>query len=198
MFASRPCRTILAPANIGIESTCKLLWSRSHGVGSSGKDNTDLHHLRPSDCNVNSARNNLYFGACGTAAPSAKCDSPAHVEAAADTEKNPATFLPPADRRGDVARAILYMDLRYDGDEGTTTLDFIVSDCPETVPDGAGMAYLSQLLQWHLEDPPDYEEKQRNNKMCTTWQGNRNPLVDYPDLASIYHGRSRPLLGWTS
>jgi len=168
MFASRPCRTILAPANIGIESTCKLLWSRSHGVGSSGKDNTDLHHLRPSDCNVNSARNNLYFGACGTAAPSAKCDSPAHVEAAADTEKNPATFLPPADRRGDVARAILYMDLRYDGDEGTTTLDFIVSDCPETVPDGAGMAYLSQLLQWHLEDPPDYEEKQRNNKVCTS------------------------------
>ena len=108
-------------------------------MGSSGKDNTDLHHIRPSDCNVNSARNNLYFGACGTAAAPSECDSPAHPEAAGDTEKDPATFLPPADRRGDVARAILYMDLRYDGDDAdgdTNTLDLIVSDCPETVPDG--------------------------------------------------------------
>lgn len=171
------------------------LWSRSHGVGSSGKDNTDLHHLRPSDCNVNSARNNLYFGACGTASPSSECDSPAHIEAAADTEKDPATFLPPVDARGDVARAILYMDLRYEGDEGSTTLDLVVSDCPETVPNGAGMGYLSQLLQWHLEDPPDAEEIARNEKVCKDWQGNRNPFVDYPDLASIYHGGSRPLLG---
>jgi len=171
------------------------LWSRSRGVGSSGMDNTDMHHLRPSDCNVNSARNNLYFGACGTGAPLSECDTPAHAEAAADTEKDPVSFLPPADRRGDVARAILYMDLRYDGDEGSTTMDLVVSDCPETVPGGAGMGYLSQLLQWHLDDPPDDEEKQRNEKVCTDWQGNRNPFVDYPDLASIYHGGSRPLLG---
>ena len=92
------------------------LWSRSHGVGSSGKDNTDLHHLRPSDCNVNSARNNLYFGQCGIASTS-YCDSPAHPEAAIDTAHDAATFLPPVNVRGDIARAILYMDLRYDGDE---------------------------------------------------------------------------------
>eukprot|EP00584_Thalassiosira_punctigera_P027171 CAMPEP_0172580348 /NCGR_PEP_ID=MMETSP1067-20121228/139712_1 /TAXON_ID=265564 ORGANISM="Thalassiosira punctigera, Strain Tpunct2005C2" /NCGR_SAMPLE_ID=MMETSP1067 /ASSEMBLY_ACC=CAM_ASM_000444 /LENGTH=539 /DNA_ID=CAMNT_0013373087 /DNA_START=40 /DNA_END=1659 /DNA_ORIENTATION=- len=171
------------------------LWSRSHGVGSSGKDNTDLHHLRPSDCNVNSARSNLYFGICGTAAPSSQCTSPAHQEAAFDTEKDSTTFLPPVNVRGDIARAILYMDLRYDGDEGSTTLDLVVSDCPETVPNGAGMGYLSQLLLWHLEDPPDVEEKQRNGKVCTEWQGNRNPFIDYPELASIYHGGSRPLLG---
>jgi len=171
------------------------LWSRSRGVGSSGMDNTDMHHLRPSDCNVNSARNNLYFGACGTGAPLSECDTPAHAEAAADTEKDPVSFLPPADRRGDVARAILYMDLRYDGDEGSTTMDLVVSDCPETVPGGAGMGYLSQLLQWHLDDPPDDEEKQRNEKVCTVWQGNRNPFIDYPDLAPIYHGAPRPLLG---
>lgn len=171
------------------------LWSRSHGVGNSGKDNTDLHHLRPSDCTVNSARSNLYFGACGTAVPSSQCTSPAHAEAASDTEKDRATFLPPVNVRGDIARAILYMDLRYEGDEGSTTLDLVVSDCPESVPDGAGMGYLSQLLQWHLEDPPDEEERERNRKVCTEWQGNRNPFIDYPDLASIYHGGSRPLLG---
>lgn len=147
-------------------SSLLLPGSRSHGVGSSGKDNTDLHHLRPSDCNVNSARNNLYFGACGTARPSAECTSPAHAEAAVDTEKDAATFLPPANVRGDIARAILYMDLRYEGDEGSTTLDLVVSDCPETVANGAGMGYLSQLLKWHLEDPPDAEERARNEMVC--------------------------------
>lgn len=94
-----------------------------------------MHHLRPCDCNVNSARSNLYFGACGTVVPFAKCASPAHPEAAVDTEKDSATFLPPADRRGDVARAILYMDLRYDGDEPSTS-NLVVSDCPETVANG--------------------------------------------------------------
>lgn len=194
-------RDAWVPATPHDVGTCQYwnrehLWSRSHGVGSSGKDNTDLHHLRPSDCNVNSARNNLYFGSCGTAAPHSECDSPAHPEAAFDTEKDPRTFLPPRDVRGDVARAILYMDLRYDGDDaGSTTTDLIVSDCPEEVPDGAGMGYLSQLLEWHLEDPPDDGERARNGKVCADWQGNRNPFVDFPELASIYHGGSRPLLG---
>lgn len=110
------------------------LWSRSHGVGTSGKDNTDLHHLRPSDCNVNSARSNLYYGECGIASLLSECVTPAHMEAAYDTAKDGSTFLPPADNRGDIARAILYMDLRYDGDEGSTTLDLVVSDCPQDIP----------------------------------------------------------------
>ena len=92
-------------------------------------------HLRPAYCNVNSARSNLYFGVCGTGAPSSRCISPAHPEAASDTAKDSVTFLPPADQRGDVARAILYMDLRYDGDDAST-LDLVVSDCPETVLNG--------------------------------------------------------------
>ena len=82
------------------------LWPRSRGVGSSGKDNTDLHHLRPSDCNVNAARSNLYFGDCGVSSTST-CIIPADDEAAIDTAKDTQTFLPPADRRGDIARAIL-------------------------------------------------------------------------------------------
>ena len=56
------------------------------------------------------------------------------MEAAYDTAKDGSTFLPPADNRGDIARAILYMDLRYDGDEGSTTLDLVVSDCPQDIP----------------------------------------------------------------
>jgi hypothetical protein len=121
------------------------------------------------------------------------CVSPAHSEAAADTEKDTKSFLPPASHRGDVARAILYMDLRYDGDE-PDTVNLVVSDCPENVPVGsAGMGYLSQLLQWHLDDPPDEGERIRNDEICANWQGNRNPFVDYPELATAYFGTPQPL-----
>ena len=109
-------------------------WPRSLGVDSSGKDNTDVHSLRPSDCNVNAVRSNKLYGACGTLGTSS-CTSPAHPEAAFDTETDGVTFLPPADVRGDVARAILYMDLRYDGSDADT-LDLVVSDCPSDVPNG--------------------------------------------------------------
>ncbi|KAL7483238.1 hypothetical protein ACHAW6_008881 [Cyclotella cf. meneghiniana] len=172
------------------------LWPRSRGVSDSGMDNTDLHHLRPVDCNVNSARGNRFFAQCGTAEPINECIIPAHAEAASDTERDSLTFLPPAQKRGDIARAIFYMDLRYDGSE-PNTLDLVVSDCPTSVPDGAGMGYLSQLLQWHLDDPVDEEEINRNENICANWQGNRNPFVDFPELVSAYFGgpTSVPLNG---
>ena len=165
------------------------LWPRSRGVSESGKDNTDLHHLRPADCNVNSARSNRYFSACGVVSKQ-DCIVPAHAEAANDTERDSYTFLPPANKRGDIARSIFYMDLRYDGSE-VNTLDLVVSDCPETVPNDAGMGYLSQLIQWHNDDPVDAKELERNEKVCTNWQGNRNPFVDFPNLVSVYFESSR-------
>ena len=66
-----------------------------------------------------------------------------------------------------MARAIMYMDLRYDGDESGVE-DLVLTDCPEVVPNGAGMGYLSQLLQWHLADPPDEEERKRNDHVCAS------------------------------
>ena len=142
------------------------VWSRSRGVGESGLDNTDLHHMRPSDCNVNSARGKKYFAQCGTVDSLSSCTSPANPEAANDTETDTKSFLPPKSKRGDIARTILYMDLRYDGDEKNTN-NLVVSDCPEDVPNGAGMGYLSQLLQWHMDDPPNEEERTRNDAICT-------------------------------
>jgi len=157
----------------GNKSRCGDLWNREHvwpralGVGKTGMDYTDLHHLRPADCDVNEDRGNLYFAQCGTVDKPSECKSPAHPEAAADTQKDTKSFLPPASKRGDVARAILYMDFRYDGDDPDTE-NLVVSDCPEDVPNGAGMGYLSQLLQWHLDDPPDEGEKNRNGEVCTS------------------------------
>ena len=105
-------------------------WPKSLGVGDGGPDYSDIHHMRPADCNVNSARGNLLFASCGIAKSSSSCIVPAHPEASNDTAKDMVAFLPPARSRGDIARALLYMDLRYGGDDAAT-LDLILTDCPE-------------------------------------------------------------------
>lgn len=106
-------------------------WPKSLGVGDSGPDYSDIHHMRPEDCNVNSARGNLLFANCGIAAPASECTEPAHPEASADTGRDKVAFQPPSRSRGDIARALMYMELRYGGDE-VATLDLILTDCPKS------------------------------------------------------------------
>ena len=76
-------------------------WPKSFGVGYSGPDFSDLHHLYAADWNVNSARSNLCFDDCPA---SEGCTVPAHAEAEATTGKDSSRFMPPSDRRGDIAR----------------------------------------------------------------------------------------------
>lgn len=161
------------------------MWPKSHGVGDGGKDYVDIHHLRPSDWNVNSARNNKYFGECGLVRDVSECTSPAHVEAEATTETDPEVWLPPSNVRGDIARAMFYMEHRYYGDGTEPNLE--LTDCPTDVSD-TKLAYLSQLLQWHMDDPVDADELARNNRACERWQGNRNIFVDKAELVQAIYG----------
>lgn len=151
------------------------LWPQSQGVGGSGADYTDIHHLRPADWGVNAARGNKYFSEC-----LASCKVPATEEAADDTSAGTETWLPPESARGVVARALLYMALRYP--------DLILNDCPSNDDDIPTMAYLSQLLLWHDMYEPTDQEIARNGKACSRWQGNRNPFVDFPELVPTFFG----------
>ena len=164
------------------------LWPKSLGVGTTGPDFTDVHHLRPSDWNVNAARGNKWFGECGIVDVMEDCVTPAHEQAATDTSTDNIVWLPPAKVRGDIARALFYMDLRYDGD-GVNEFDLVLVDC--LTESETQMGYLSQLLKWHEEDPVDDVERARNARVCQSWQGNRNPFVDYPDLVASYFGAPR-------
>ena len=127
-----------------------------------GADYSDLHHLRAADWSVNSARGNLWFGECDPASDSS-CSSPAHAEAADDTAKNAELFQPPAAVRGDIARAMLYMDVRYDGADASTE-DLVVAAC--SCADQFTLGNLSVLLRWHADDPVDAVERLRNNRTC--------------------------------
>jgi endonuclease I len=92
-------------------------------------------------------------------------------------------------RKGDVARAMFYMDVRYEGlgevdTTGTAEPDLILTNNAALIQTSTGgtayMGILSTLIQWHIQDPVDAIEEERN-EVVFSYQGNRNPFVDHPD-----------------
>lgn len=81
--------------------------------------------------------------------------------------------------KGDVARAVFYMAVRYNA------LTVVNGDIPDTTVGQLGD--LASLLQWNVSDPKDDFEMNRNNYIYT-WQVNRNPFIDYPNLADYIWG----------
>jgi endonuclease I len=145
------------------------VWAKSHGdFGTTMGAGTDIHHLRPTDVTVNSSRGNLDFDNGGTQ----------HSEALGNYYDSD-SWEPRDAVKGDVARMLFYMAIRYEGD---------VSDEPQlelnnNVNNGTAPYHgkMSILLQWHLEDPVDNWERNRNNIIYNDYQHNRNPFIDHPE-----------------
>ena len=81
--------------------------------------------------------------------------------------------------KGDVARSVFYMAVRYNA------LSVVNGDIADTTVGQLGD--LASLLTWNTLDPADDFEMNRNNYIYT-WQVNRNPFIDYPDLANYIWG----------
>ena len=119
--------------------------------------NSDAHALRAVDGPENSSRGNQNYGPSEYDGPSG----------------NSGSF------KGDLARSVLYMTIRYNGIE-------VVNGYPTATPTGQ-LGDLETLLEWHRNDPPDDFEMNRNN-IIYTWQFNRNPFIDQPDLVEYIWG----------
>ena len=115
--------------------------------------NSDAHGLRASDGPENSSRGNKHYGDYN--GPTGNLNS----------------------FKGDVARSVLFLSLRYNG------LD-IVDGFPETV---GQLGDLQTILAWNNIDPVDDFEKNRNN-VIYNWQNNRNPLIDLPEIVNYIWG----------
>ena len=95
------------------------------------------------------------------------------------------------DRKGDVARAQFYMDVRYAGDVSGEP-DLVLTDnrnlIVSTSSSPAYMGLLSTLIEWHEDDPVDQKERDRND-VVYSYQGNRNPFIDHPEwVAGVFQG----------
>ena len=79
-------------------------WAKSHGnFGTSKGPGTDIHHLRPTDVQVNSSRGNLDFDNGGS--PVKNCN---------ECKRTTNSWEPPDRVKGDVARILFYMATRYE------------------------------------------------------------------------------------
>ncbi len=129
--------------------------------------------ISKSSVSVNAARGNLDFDNGGTAV--SQCSG-----CTADSD----SFAPRAAVRGDVARMIFYMAVRYSGDDGFADLEINNSVDNGTAP---YIGKLSVLKAWAAADPPDAFEKRRNEVIYSTYQHNRNPFIDHPEwITSIW------------
>jgi endonuclease I len=96
-----------------------------------------------------------------------------------DNIKTSDSYVPRDEVKGDVARILLYMTTRYDYLE-------LVNSAPNIYE----MAMLDVLLQWHIDDPVDDFERNRND-IIYSYQHNRNPYIDHPEfVSSIWGGTS--------
>ncbi|MET7811564.1 endonuclease [Streptomyces sp. NPDC005395] len=144
------------------------VWAKSHGdFGTSTGPGTDIHHLRPSDVRVNSVRGNKDFDNGGSA-----------VSEGGGSLTDSDSFEPRDAVKGDVARMIFYMAVRYEGGDGFADLEV-----NGQVDNGSNpyMGKLSVLKAWNDEDPPDAFEERRNQVIYDEFQHNRNPFVDHPE-----------------
>lgn len=123
-----------------------------------GLQKADLHHLFPTDSQINSVRGNNSFGE--VIKDTKQLDCPASRFGKSDQGGND-IFEPPQNHKGNVARALFYFSLRYDLPIDPVQENF--------------------LRQWSKEDPVDEEEIRRNEDIYKA-QGNRNPFIDFPYL----------------
>lgn len=154
-------------------SGCTGLWNREHVYAKSlatpaldtdsPGPGTDVHNLRACDGNMNSSRNNRPYTSGSGNAHTVGTDY----------------WYPGDEWKGDVARIVMYMYLRY----GTQCL-------PENIGNGTA-TYSTDMpdifLQWNAEDPVNAYEQQRNTVLEDV-QGNRNPFIDNPYIATLIWG----------
>lgn len=105
------------------------------------------------------------------------------------------SWEPPKAVKGFIARMMMYMDVRYEGDDigvtGTPDLTLVPRETTNEFSTGAqkerskfipAFGDLRDILKWHCENPVTDREIRRNN-LTQKWQRNRNPFIDRPEYA---------------
>lgn len=161
----------VAKSSFGTTWNREHTWPQSLGAGVSPKV-SDLHHIAAEDASLNSSRGNSVFNVV----PNPTNSYNGNRWTGAEFEVRDA-------RKGDIARCILYMDVRYDGTGGETDLSLVNT----STPGENQMAWKDVLIQWSNNDPPDDAERLRNDRIYSIYQHNRNPFIDHPEYVNLIY-----------
>lgn len=184
-------------------------WPNSLGFASTTGDKglpyapyTDTHMLYLTDPQWNADRGNKPYAKCDSNCGERATESnngsgggsggyPGNSNWVRTPDGNGGSFEVWGHRKGDMARAVMYMAIRYEGGNdaktGQSEPDLELTDdrsrIVKTSASPAYMGLLSTLIDWHLSDPPDAAERARN-EVIFSFQGNRNPFIDHPEWAT--------------
>lgn len=170
-------------------------WPRSYGLGSTSTPGpaTDTHMLHLTHAGYNSSRGNKPFANCDSGCTRLGTvfnhgiggDSNADSNWYAIPDGNDGSFEVWDHIKGNMARAVMYMAMRYQGEGGEPHLELTDSRSLITGNGSGGKHYmglLTDLLAWNTFDAPNDRELNRN-EIVFSFQNNRNPFINHPEWA---------------
>jgi endonuclease I len=148
-------------------------WPQSKGANKGIPMGHDMQSVRPTNASINSSRGNTAYGESG----SYYDPNEIAINNAYYRSENLGSY------RGDAARVILYDYIVY-GEAGGYKNKLYNTNAQLLNKLGASGVFESipVLIKWHMQDPPSLTEMVRNDG-AQDYQGNRNPMIDYPELA---------------
>ncbi|MGE3062137.1 MAG: endonuclease [bacterium] len=156
---------------------CEHTWPQS--LGASGLGEGDLHHLYPTEIDVNSARGNLPFGEISDASTNKWYYNNSYITSIPTSNINfyselltGVRFEPREDHKGNASRSMFYFYTMYKSQY--IALDSDTSFWKEQI---------DTLLAWHYREPVDARELWRTNKIATYQQNKPNPFIIDTTLA---------------
>lgn len=162
-------------------------WPKSRFTGDTNSTpGQDAHHLMATNKDYNSRRGNLYFDDCLSGCTNTGLSSVANNGVGGGSThgqsnwRDSFVFEVWDYRKGDVARAMFYMAVRYEGDSGEPDMELTDDTLALMSLDINFMGKLSTLCEWHYADPVDANDITRNEAVFS-YQENRNPFVDHPE-----------------
>jgi endonuclease I len=158
-------------------------WPNSLGIDGAEPAYSDLFNLRACGEPANSDRANLYYDESTLAATGyEKPSGPTSPLCSQDFD----SWEPPDEVKGDLARAMFYMDIRYEG--GGSEPDLILTENTALISTSASyMGRLSTLLMWNFLDPVSPAERTRAEGVFG-YQHNRNPFIDRAEWVEAIYG----------
>lgn len=161
------------------------LWAKSHGFpdesGVYASAYTDCHHLHASEKNINAVRGNSDFDNIdGNTAYNSYSNYYEEYGYGTGNYYTSTVFEPRDEVKGDVARSLLYMMVKYNDSQLNLTL---IENIPTKSDSNTNVGYLGKLstiIEWHYLDPVDDFERNRND-VVYSYQNNRNPFIDHPE-----------------
>lgn len=168
-------------------------YNREHSVpkswfGDAKPMYSDIVHLVPTDGKVNGVRSNYPFGEVGSATYTS--DNGCKLGSSSFSGYSGRVFEPVDEYKGDFARIYFYMVTRYRNINFTQAEGGQVMFTYSGGTAGLTTYATNLLLKWHREDPVSDKETDRNDGIEDV-QGNRNPYVDYPELAEYIWGTNK-------